>query len=678
MKKQIIVLTSIFIVSSTSVLFAQEDNGQAGGFLRYGVGGRALGMGRAFTAVANDASGVYWNPAGILGVKRFEVTSMYTNLYYDSQFANFGLVIPRPILETDNAFLRFLFGPSTSLGISWVGLSMVGFEQRTEFCEYLGDFGLSENAFLFSWAKEYTHAWGVLKTGITFKIAEQNYSGLEVASNIPSNFAHQRFTAGADLGLLFQPIHMPILNYLSLRSLLPLQIGCTIRNVIRPQWAKYDEDLFPRSFRFGLSYAILLRDCIPGSWGTFRNGIKDWKILTAFDYHLLPGQRKGVYAGAELFIPVSRDIALYPRFGVNNQTERYALGVGLELPLTSGASLRVDYGYGAHPYMNGDNRFFLTLQSGKILRDADYLYRKHRDNISDIDILYNVLANYPSDTLHVDEVVEKLKAFDDPARRRRYLQFQGGSELALDIYEKDVKPSLYINDMETARKYGYKVMHELLKEESLPNSTLVILAEMQVLTKQVDDAAATLRLIEQNDAVTWKTEFLSGVVANLQGNYLESEKKFDESRKIVGKDSVQFNRHNGELLTNYILPSMELAICYIRQEEYGNACKWLKTIIDNMGTRLHRDYLRYPPYADNVINDDASYLLGLCNILDGNTHLGIGELKKTDLLYYAYEYGPIAAQKAKEFEALVAKDDLDGIKTLAQRLLTEFFEARVW
>ena len=78
-----------------SVLTASNDvGGQAGTFLRYGVGGRALGMGGAFVAVADDASGIYWNPAGLVGAKRIELSSMYTNLYYDSRFAFLGVVLP--------------------------------------------------------------------------------------------------------------------------------------------------------------------------------------------------------------------------------------------------------------------------------------------------------------------------------------------------------------------------------------------------------------------------------------------------------------------------------------------------------------------------------------------------------------------------------------------------------
>ena len=49
------------------------------------VGARALGMGNAFTAVADDATGAFWNPAGLIqwqGVKLFGVNKFYKRSDY--------------------------------------------------------------------------------------------------------------------------------------------------------------------------------------------------------------------------------------------------------------------------------------------------------------------------------------------------------------------------------------------------------------------------------------------------------------------------------------------------------------------------------------------------------------------------------------------------------------------
>lgn len=43
-------------------------------FLKIGVSARAVGMGSAFTAVADDATAIYWNPAGIVAQTRTQVT----------------------------------------------------------------------------------------------------------------------------------------------------------------------------------------------------------------------------------------------------------------------------------------------------------------------------------------------------------------------------------------------------------------------------------------------------------------------------------------------------------------------------------------------------------------------------------------------------------------------------
>jgi hypothetical protein len=59
-------------------LSAQTKNASTGlTFLKLGVGGRAIGMGEAYCALSNDASGVYYNPAGIAFGSGSEITLMH-------------------------------------------------------------------------------------------------------------------------------------------------------------------------------------------------------------------------------------------------------------------------------------------------------------------------------------------------------------------------------------------------------------------------------------------------------------------------------------------------------------------------------------------------------------------------------------------------------------------------
>ncbi len=59
-------------------LCAQTKNASTGlTFLKLGIGARAIGMGEAYTALSTDASGIYYNPAGISFGEDNEVTLMH-------------------------------------------------------------------------------------------------------------------------------------------------------------------------------------------------------------------------------------------------------------------------------------------------------------------------------------------------------------------------------------------------------------------------------------------------------------------------------------------------------------------------------------------------------------------------------------------------------------------------
>jgi hypothetical protein len=52
-------------------------------FLKIGVGRRASAMGDAFVAISDDASALYWNPAGLV---QFEITGDFFSQYMGSRY----------------------------------------------------------------------------------------------------------------------------------------------------------------------------------------------------------------------------------------------------------------------------------------------------------------------------------------------------------------------------------------------------------------------------------------------------------------------------------------------------------------------------------------------------------------------------------------------------------------
>lgn len=86
MKKVLIVLLGI-VLTCLPLFVSAKPFGKTGTvalqFLKFGVDARAVGMGEAYTAVTDDISSVYWNPAGLAPAFENQVFVSHTNWVAD-------------------------------------------------------------------------------------------------------------------------------------------------------------------------------------------------------------------------------------------------------------------------------------------------------------------------------------------------------------------------------------------------------------------------------------------------------------------------------------------------------------------------------------------------------------------------------------------------------------------
>ena len=93
MKKAITII--IYVQLLLTYVFAVDKTGTtAAKFLHINVGSKAVGMGGAFTSIANDATAMYWNPAGLSFYKTSEIYFNHSNWIADISIDYFGLSLP--------------------------------------------------------------------------------------------------------------------------------------------------------------------------------------------------------------------------------------------------------------------------------------------------------------------------------------------------------------------------------------------------------------------------------------------------------------------------------------------------------------------------------------------------------------------------------------------------------
>ena len=85
----------LMIIFTFNLLFGVDKAGTtAAKFLSIGVGSKAVGMGGSYTSIADDATAMYWNPAGLSFHQTKEVYFNHSNWIADISFDYSGITIP--------------------------------------------------------------------------------------------------------------------------------------------------------------------------------------------------------------------------------------------------------------------------------------------------------------------------------------------------------------------------------------------------------------------------------------------------------------------------------------------------------------------------------------------------------------------------------------------------------
>ena len=329
MKKFLPIIFSLILITSAS---AQNPNLGTGGaqFLQIPVGARAEAMAGAVVGYIDDASSVFWNPAGIVKVKNVDVFFSYMDwftlfdhsaaaiVYNIEDVGAFGAHLI--MFNTNEMEITTEVEPNGTGRFFDAGDMAIG----VTYARYLTD------RFSVGLSAKYVHQqiWNETATGFAFDIGTQyrlDWQNLIIAMSMMNFGGDLRFD-GPDLDVNYENEYYPLTR-------------------ITPARLQTEDFPLPLHFQVGIGFDIFEADFV--------------KMKGAIDATHPNDNSERVLVGTEF--------AFFDRFYIrggykfNFDDQKFAFGAGANVPVSSTA-IYFDYAYSVYDLLPGVHRISLSLR----------------------------------------------------------------------------------------------------------------------------------------------------------------------------------------------------------------------------------------------------------------------------------------------------------------------------
>jgi hypothetical protein len=313
-----ILLTDVMFSQLFPVLGDQRAGISTAQFLKIGVGGRATALGEAFIAISDDASALYWNPAGLAQFNKNQVIISHNIWVVDINHDFIGVVYH---LDNENSF-----------GASLTALTMDDMPVTTEFAPFgTGEyFGFSDIALSLSYARKMTEQFSF---GGTIKYVEETLDILKMRGVMIDLGTYYR------TGLGSTRFAVTVSNFGS--ELAPDGDVVLIGNRTNSEWQSFAP---PTLFRVGFAFE------------PYEN--EEHRVTTSIQLNHPNDNSENIVLGAEY--AWQKMFFLRGGYKFNVDEQNYSFGLGLNVPISL-AEFTLDYAFTNFERLGSAHRFSFML-----------------------------------------------------------------------------------------------------------------------------------------------------------------------------------------------------------------------------------------------------------------------------------------------------------------------------